>query len=403
VADELQRRGDSEARTAVISVLIVDDDPLLRLALAQGLRRLQVEVSVAESVAEATQRLDEGPVDVVVTDLCLADGSDGIEMLARVRERSPATRTILMSGFATARDYENAMSLGAVMVLCKPFTVTDLHAAVRRAAESSQGFHGSFHGMSLVDLLQMLHLARRDSTIDVDGGGPRAQIHMEKGHIVHATCGERIGEEAFRCVMRARGGSFRTGPLALDVPHSIARSFDTLLLDTLRTLDEQERAGGRRSELSLSQFPDDPFGVEAVAVPRPSLVPAEAEAHPAQSSALASAPGVWSAARNALGSASGQAIAVAFERKAAGHLRLSEGSEDDRYVEPLVQIADALCRVAACEHVVASCVGDGFGVGIVSAPNEDLTIGVVDALSSSSAAMLFRSLVSTTARCVLER
>lgn len=385
-------------------VLIVDDDPLLRLALAQGLRRLQLEVDVAETVSEATQRLEEAPVDVVVTDLCLADGSDGIEMLARVRERAPATRTILMSGFATAHDYETAMALGAVMVLCKPFTVADLHAAVRRAAESSQAFHGSFHGMSLVDLLQMLHLARRNSTIDVDGGGTRAQLHMEKGHIIHATCGDLIGEEAFRCVMRARSGSFRTGPLAFDVPHTVARSFDTLLLDTLRALDEQERSSGRRSELSLSQFPDDPFGIATPAppLPRPSLLPAEVRDQPVHGHALSRAVTVWSSARNALGSASGQAIAVAFERRSAGVLRLSDGADDERFVDPLVKIADALCRVAACDHVVASCVGDGFGVGIVCAPDEDLTIGVVEALSSSSAAMLFRSLVSTTARCVLE-
>src|SRR5262249_39925242 len=164
-------------------------------------------------------------------------GADGIDLLEKIRTVSPRTRAILMSGYATARDYQRAIECGAVRVLCKPFTSSELLLAIRQAVDCETGFRGSIHGLSLVDLLQMSHYARRSLAIVVDGLAP-GHVFVEDGQLVHAVYRELIGEPALRAILAMPAGSLRTMVLPQSIPHSITRDFQTLLLDSLRTVDE---------------------------------------------------------------------------------------------------------------------------------------------------------------------
>ncbi|HNC42883.1 MAG TPA: response regulator, partial [Acidobacteriota bacterium] len=142
------------------SVLIVEDDLQFRSALARDLTVQGYQVAVAQSVDEAVGMLAAKPTNILLTDLRIGE-RDGIDLLGTVREVSPDTRSILMSGYATARDHQRAMELGAVQVLCKPFTATELFNALQQAIECETGFRGSVHGLSLTDVLQMFHFGRR--------------------------------------------------------------------------------------------------------------------------------------------------------------------------------------------------------------------------------------------------
>jgi len=379
----------------MISVLVVDDDPLVRASLARDIARFEYHVHLADSVSKGTDVLLDAPVDVLLTDLRMAE-NDGLELLGRVRSMSPHTRSILMSAQASARDYETALSLGAVAVLCKPFTRIDLQRAIKRAVESKTGLHGTFHGIQVVDLIQMLHLARRSVTIEIHGAQP-ALVHLAGGEVVHAECAKRTGEEAFRLAMALRAGSFRTGPADSNVATTITRPFTSLILDTLREVDERAR---RSTDVCRSQLPEDIFDAPAVDIPRaPSLGTLAA---PDNTWAMA-AHRAWKVATETIGSAAKEATAIAFrlDGERASVVLSADGCHPD-LVEGLGKIAHNLYALTDTGEFVANCTANGLGVGVVYSARRGLAIGVaMDVPPPRISALLFRSLVSTTARCML--
>ncbi len=77
--------------------LVVDDDTVSRLVLAHMLRRAQWSVTEAGDVPEASQRLDEAVYDAVFSDYSLPSGT-GLDVLAALDTRSPATAFVLVTG-----------------------------------------------------------------------------------------------------------------------------------------------------------------------------------------------------------------------------------------------------------------------------------------------------------------
>lgn len=243
------------------SILLVEDDEQLRSAVARDLGHRGFQVTAAHSVTEAIDRLRAATFDVLVTDLRLGE-RDGIDLLAQLPDIAPKTPAILMSAFASARDHQRAIELGAVQVLCKPFTSSELALSIRQAMECETGFRGSLHGISLVDVLQMFHLSRRSVCVTV-GGRRGGEVHVRDGEIVHAEQGDAVGELALRRLLGLDSGSIRSGPLESE-RQSIQRTFEALLLDMLREVDEE-----RQDELDF----DDAFGPVARAVRRASVPP----------------------------------------------------------------------------------------------------------------------------------
>ena len=233
------------------TVLIVEDDSAFRTTIGRDLAEQGFTVSLAQNAEEATAILAEQLIEVLLTDLRMP-GADGNDLLDRVRSLSPRTRAILMSGFANARDYQRAIECGAVRVLCKPFTSGELLQAIRQAIDCETGFRGSIHGLSLVDLLQMFHFARRSLAIVVDGWAP-GRVFLSEGRIIHAVYREQVGVAALRSILAMPAGSLRTMVLPEDAPQTISGDFDELLLDTLRSVDEMV-AG--RAEEELADFED---------------------------------------------------------------------------------------------------------------------------------------------------
>lgn len=232
-----------------VSILVVDDDPQFGPVLRRDLLRQGFTVTLATGADEAVECLKAGPIDVLLTDLRL-EGRDGIALLEESRVFAPNTRPILMSGFASAKDHELAIRLGAVCVLVKPFSAMELSDAIRRAIDCENGFRGSVHGLSLVDMLQMFHFGRRSVSIHVSGGGPAGSIHVRKGELVHAELGSVVGRPALRTLLSRGSGSIQTAALETTVV-TISDGFDTTLLDALRELDETHDPPG---ELSFDEF-----------------------------------------------------------------------------------------------------------------------------------------------------
>jgi CheY-like chemotaxis protein len=218
------------------TVLVVDDDQMFARAIGDDLRYQGLDVAVAHTVADALDTVRKQKFDVLVTDLRLG-AQDGIDLLSTLRDVSPQTRAVLMSAFATARDYQRAIELGAVRVLCKPFTPSDLIQCILQAVECGVGFRGSVHGLSLVDMLQMYHYGRRSVTIAVEGSSP-GRLHLREGQIVHAEHQGRTGEAAVASILAMPAGTFGTTALPSTIPQTVTRDLQEVLLGALRSLDE---------------------------------------------------------------------------------------------------------------------------------------------------------------------
>lgn len=117
------------------SILLVDDEPLLRQNLSKFLKVLGHDVLVAGNGREAMSVIEGSSVDLVVTDVNMPD-MDGLELLNALRGRTPPLPIVVMSGggrFDKAMLLQSAKVLGAVVILAKPFSLADLKSAVEEA------------------------------------------------------------------------------------------------------------------------------------------------------------------------------------------------------------------------------------------------------------------------------
>ncbi|MBN1487645.1 MAG: response regulator transcription factor [Anaerolineae bacterium] len=132
-------------------ILVVDDEAAERVTLGEVLRLEGYHVTLAASGEEALSiSKNERPFDVAILDLRLP-GMDGIQVLAGIRQHSPDTIVILITGYGTLETAIQALRKGAYDFLLKPCPVDEVLAAVRRALSDIKQER---HRRSLVSQLQ---------------------------------------------------------------------------------------------------------------------------------------------------------------------------------------------------------------------------------------------------------
>lgn len=225
----------SKEQTFVASVLIVDADEVLRRALLSDLEQRGHIVAATGSADDALEHLSSRPFDLVIADLSLGSRT-GLDLLRAVRRYFPQTAGILLSAAPSSREYEATERLGG-SVLTKPFSKRELQAAVARALATRSGIRSSLHGLSLLDVLQMFHLARKSIALRLVGRH-QGCVLIESGEIIHAEAGVLRGEIALRTLLAQADGTLATEALPEQAPCSIERPFDAVLLDALRQNDE---------------------------------------------------------------------------------------------------------------------------------------------------------------------
>jgi two-component system, NtrC family, response regulator AlgB len=118
------------------SVLVIDDDPGIRQSLRLCLETDGARVLGVGTPSGALEALDRGRFDVVFLDLWLQSDS-GLELLPELLRRQPGVNTIVITAFATFETAVEAMKLGAVDYLPKPFTPEQVRAAARRVVTAN--------------------------------------------------------------------------------------------------------------------------------------------------------------------------------------------------------------------------------------------------------------------------
>jgi signal transduction histidine kinase/DNA-binding response OmpR family regulator len=115
-------------------ILIVDDEVNLLLTLEAILRPEGYDTEAVSTGVAAIEAIQQRRFDLVLTDLKMP-GVDGFAVLEAVRNCSPDTVTVVMTGYGSVASALDAVQLGAYEYLLKPTEVADLKAAVRRSLE----------------------------------------------------------------------------------------------------------------------------------------------------------------------------------------------------------------------------------------------------------------------------
>jgi len=115
-------------------VLLVDDEENLRLALKTYLRKQGYEVVAAGDVEAALGQCAKDAFDFVITDVRMP-GRSGLELLAELRAKHPATTVIVMSAYGSIDQALDAIRSGAYDYVAKPFKPEELGFALKKAEE----------------------------------------------------------------------------------------------------------------------------------------------------------------------------------------------------------------------------------------------------------------------------
>ena len=119
-------------------ILILDDEPIVLKRLKPALEKSGYEIEVFSRSLEASDRIMEQDFDIVITDLKM-EGLDGMEFLTRVKDRSPATEVIVITGFATMETAKESFKKGVFDFLAKPFKLGEIKEVVAKAESKIKG------------------------------------------------------------------------------------------------------------------------------------------------------------------------------------------------------------------------------------------------------------------------
>jgi len=121
------------------SVLVVDDEKNIRLMIGKVLEGLGLGIELACNGDEALSLTSERNFDLILLDLRMP-GTDGMEVLRRIRDASQTTKVAIITAHGNVDNAVEAMKLGAVDFIQKPFTVEELRRVVTDAFERRGDF-----------------------------------------------------------------------------------------------------------------------------------------------------------------------------------------------------------------------------------------------------------------------
>src|SRR5262245_24063175 len=118
------------------TILVVDDESLIRWSLTERLKSEGYDVLEADTGRAALEKLPEG-VDLVLLDYRLPD-TDGVSILRKVKEFDQDILVILLTAYASVETAVEAMKLGAYHFANKPFNLDEVSTTVERALETTR-------------------------------------------------------------------------------------------------------------------------------------------------------------------------------------------------------------------------------------------------------------------------
>lgn len=132
-------------------LLVVDDEPFLRDAVAASLRFLGFDVTTAETGAGALRLARNRPFDLVVLDVMLPD-TDGFDVVRRLRSDGCRVPVIFLTARDTQADKVNGLTLGGDDYMTKPFGLEELAARIRTVLRRARPETGTGPVLTFADI-----------------------------------------------------------------------------------------------------------------------------------------------------------------------------------------------------------------------------------------------------------
>jgi CheY-like chemotaxis protein len=173
-------------------ILLVDDEEDILWGLSDSLRKEGFEVLTATNGKEAIDHLEQGPVDLMITDIRMP-GMSGVELLLKAKEMHPDLKVIVMTAYGSDDLRKEVIEGGALHYLEKPFDFEDLYVLVEKCVREK----GPPQPWELADVLQLLNLEGRSATIKVKINDKSGTIAVKDGEPWDAEWNGLHGKEAF--------------------------------------------------------------------------------------------------------------------------------------------------------------------------------------------------------------
>ncbi|CAG0935262.1 Alkaline phosphatase synthesis transcriptional regulatory protein PhoP [Thermoflexales bacterium] len=179
-------------------VLVVDDEANLRQTFARILHQMGCEVTTASDGAEALQRLEVAPYDLVYLDIRLP-GMDGLQVLRQIHDRYTQLAVVLLTAYASIKSAVEAVRLGATDYLIKPITPEALMTRTRSILADQAVQRRRREIQQQIDALQVeLKMLDQDPQATATFVSPTDDRFLKRGtllfdlHTRRATCVDRI-------------------------------------------------------------------------------------------------------------------------------------------------------------------------------------------------------------------
>jgi CheY-like chemotaxis protein len=241
----------------VTKILVVDDESALARGLSRAvlLRRPDFSVLTAGSGVEAIAVLEEQHVDLVITDLQMAE-MDGFELLAWLVNQRAHVLAFAMTGYATDETEARLRSLGTVECFSKPL---DIDLLVSRISEGlSQSIRGHVHNVGLASFLQLVELEKKTCTLKVRSDGQVGRLFVRKGELLDAQTAALSGEDAALAILGWQNVSIAIDSVCEVAARAIEKPSYYVVMEAMRVRDESVRPRAR------SELPKTPSGFGSV-------------------------------------------------------------------------------------------------------------------------------------------
>ena len=115
-----------------VKIMVVDDEPSVLESFKMILSIKDYDISLFPDGPSALSTIEADKYDVAFVDFKLP-GMDGIEVLRRIKEADASIEVIIVTAYATESSHANAITLGALEYLRKPFLMEEIYELVERA------------------------------------------------------------------------------------------------------------------------------------------------------------------------------------------------------------------------------------------------------------------------------
>ncbi|MFQ5753395.1 MAG: response regulator [bacterium] len=217
--------------TARKKILIVDDEETITWGISKSLAKpyYNFEVTCVHAGDEALKLLRRKKFDLVVSDIRMP-GRNGMQLILDIRQNFPHTKIIIMTAYGSPKVKDQVENRGGFFYIEKPFDIGYLRQIICEALDvNDKGFKGYIESAGIRELVEYNCARKRDASLMITQNKEQGTIYFKNGDIIHAECGDLIGERAFFNMLNWSTGTFKIMPHDFKIKRTIVRDCKSLL------------------------------------------------------------------------------------------------------------------------------------------------------------------------------